>query len=347
MIALDSLLAAVISGLPDPAVLVAPDGRIIRFNRPLLGLCELNYLTLQRQVSAGVTLADLVHSVDGEDVACLRRCLTEGRVFRLAEVSARSVAGQDLVLWQAFIPIRGEDGSVVFALAILRDVSAEARMQAGFRELVATAEARAESLELQVAERTRALTSALEEVTRVSRTDTLTGLANRRAFFEIAFRELEAARRHQRPFSVLMCDLDHFKQVNDVYGHSAGDQLLVACARSLEDALRRGDFVARFGGEEFIALLTHAGREAGRAVAERCRRNIEALDTSRLRTRILTTPTASFGLASFPEDGEQLEQIIAGADAALYVAKQAGRNRVEVFQKEAVLVRDEADRRSS
>jgi diguanylate cyclase (GGDEF)-like protein len=326
---------------------VAPTQRIIRYNRPLFGLCGLSHLTLQRQVEVGVTLAELVGAVDGEDVACLGRCLGEGRVFRLAEVAARSVVGQDLVLWEAFIPIFDEDESVVFALAIIRDVSAEVRMQASFRELVAAAEARAEHLEVQVAKRTRELTSALEEVTRVSRTDTLTGLANRRAFFETAFREMEAARRHQRPFSVLMCDLDHFKQMNDVYGHSTGDQILVACARSLEDALRRGDSVARFGGEEFIALLTQAGPAAARAVAERCRRNIEALDTSRLPARIVTTPTASFGLASFPEDGEQLEEIIAGADAALYVAKQAGRNRVEAFQKKPASVGNDGDGRSS
>ena len=102
----DQILAAVISGLPDPAAVVREDHKIVRCNRPFLALASLNYVQMQRRIREGISLGDIVRANDGEDVECLRRCLSEDKVFRLAEVSARTARGQELVLWQAFIPIK-------------------------------------------------------------------------------------------------------------------------------------------------------------------------------------------------------------------------------------------------
>ncbi|MBK8012109.1 MAG: sensor domain-containing diguanylate cyclase [Deltaproteobacteria bacterium] len=331
---LDHSLASVISGLPDPAAIVDARQQIVHYNRPLLALSGLNYPQMKRRIAVGLTVADLVRADAGEDVDYLRRCVDEGKVFRLAEVAATTATGQNVVLWQAFIPIFGADQRVTHAMIIIRDVSPEARMQIRFRELVREAEARAEDLEFLVAQRTTELTRALDEVTRLSKTDPLTGLANRRAFFETAEREIDAARRYGRPFSILMCDVDHFKRVNDRYGHQAGDNLLVTCAHGLRRALRRSDLLARFGGEEFIALLIECSPASASITAERCRQNISEatqiqLDTS--SAAISHQLTASFGLASYPDDGDDLHTLIQRADAALYAAKAAGRNRVATY----------------
>ncbi|MCB9652843.1 MAG: sensor domain-containing diguanylate cyclase [Deltaproteobacteria bacterium] len=332
----DQILAAVISGLPDPAAVVREDHKIVRCNRPFLALASLNYVQMQRRIREGISLGDIVRANDGEDVECLRRCLSEDKVFRLAEVSARTARGQELVLWQAFIPIKDGDSAVRHAIVIVRDVSSEARVQERFRELVASAEARAEDLEFLVAQRTRELSSALEEVTRLSQTDPLTGLANRRAFFDTATREVEAALRYRRPFSILMCDLDHFKQVNDVCGHQMGDRLLVSCADALRGALRRSDFLARFGGEEFIALLLECTPASALVTAERCRQNITTQPAC--ATNGLPRPmTASFGIASFPKDSEDLATLIQCADSALYAAKASGRNAVAAYQQPSTI----------
>ncbi|MGA0609384.1 diguanylate cyclase [Caldimonas sp. KR1-144] len=160
-----------------------------------------------------------------------------------------------------------------------------------------------------------------------SNTDFLTGLPNRRAFFEAATRELAQARRHLHSLSLMMLDLDHFKRINDTYGHAAGDEVLKAVAARARVSFRLGDVVARYGGEEFVVLLPHCPREEAIHNAERLRQIIAELVVP-LATRDRMTTTVSIGVAvSTPEDLTP-DTLCQRADRALYHAKRHGRNRV-------------------
>lgn len=156
-------------------------------------------------------------------------------------------------------------------------------------------------------------------------TDVLTGLPNRRHADETLERLLASARRKGRSVTVMLFDLDHFKAINDRFGHAAGDDALRATAQATRELLRGGDYVARFGGEEFLALLPETGRADASVVAESLRSRIQALDVPGLENGV----TASFGVAVYPDHGIGADELIKAADVALYRAKQAGRNRVE------------------
>ena len=166
--------------------------------------------------------------------------------------------------------------------------------------------------------------------------DPLTGAHNRRHFFQRAQEELYRAGRYQRPVALIIFDLDFFKQVNDTYGHAAGDRVLQTVAALVRGSIRAADIFARYGGEEFILLLPEAGLEAGLETAERLRRTIAAAPVSHPPDVIPITISA--GVAALPAPGqpvpwppETLDRLINQADQALYAAKNAGRNRVQAF----------------
>lgn len=152
--------------------------------------------------------------------------------------------------------------------------------------------------------------------------DGLTGLKNHRAFQERLFSDCEAAQRHAAPLSLLLLDVDHFKQYNDTFGHPAGDAVLKQVARLLEQTTRDCDFAARYGGEEFVVILPQTDLAGAMRVAERCRVFIESADWD------CRPITASFGVAAYSLDCADGDALIAAADKALYAAKFQGRNQV-------------------
>ena len=156
-------------------------------------------------------------------------------------------------------------------------------------------------------------------------TDALTGLPNRRHADEVLERLLAAARRTRRPLAVVLFDLDHFKAINDNFGHSIGDEALRATASATRELLRGSDHAARFGGEEFLLLLPETSADDALIVAEKLRAQIAELEVEGLDREV----TASFGVAAYPDHEATADRLIEAADAALYRAKAAGRNRVE------------------
>ncbi|MDI6772395.1 MAG: diguanylate cyclase [bacterium] len=157
--------------------------------------------------------------------------------------------------------------------------------------------------------------------------DPLTGLFNRRYMEETLEREIRRAERSGRPLSVMMLDLDHFKQFNDTFGHSAGDALLRELGGMLRANLRAGDIACRFGGEEFVLILPEAAPDCARTRAEQFREAAKHLHVSHLGES-LGPVTVSLGVAAFPEHGTSGEALLEAADAALYRAKSEGRDRV-------------------
>jgi diguanylate cyclase (GGDEF)-like protein/PAS domain S-box-containing protein len=173
--------------------------------------------------------------------------------------------------------------------------------------------------------------SALKEVEQRLREaamrDPLTGLFNRRHFYEVATRELERVRRYRRPLSLAMLDADHFKQQNDRFGHGVGDEILVALAKSASLELRKTDVLARYGGEEFVVLFTETELDEAMRVTDRLR---AAVANEPLLTSVGGVPiTLSAGVVEWSPADRTLEALIERADRALYRAKALGRNRVE------------------
>jgi len=185
-------------------------------------------------------------------------------------------------------------------------------------ELLARVRAGRRIVELQ-----KALLASNRRLDELSRTDSLTGIGNRRSFDGELVSRFEHALRYGRPLTLVMIDIDHFKKINDTFGHQAGDEVLQRIARVLQRTTRQSDFVARFGGEEFVVLLPETPMLEGLQVAEKIRAAVAAED---LPNRV----TVSAGVATMPQPHiDSPDALIAAADAALYKAKESGRNRVE------------------
>ncbi len=325
---------SVAAGLPDAAILLDSELCPLHYNAAYMMMSGMRRQALERALAAGPARTfEVLGCAREDDAETARACMKSGRVIRLDEMEVRNTGGQAFVAIVTFIPVFDSSGAVVALLQTFRDVSAEARMQARYKELLGEERARAEDLERQVQLRTMELTAALEEVTRLSRTDPLTKLLNRRAFTEHAEHNLALADRYERTAGLLMCDLDHFKRLNDTYGHLAGDAMLAAAAGALQKVIRGTDKIARFGGEEFVILLSEA--DAGKVfeVGERCRQAVHELPIDQIIPAAKAPQTVSIGVAIFPQHGRSLDELVASADKALYEAKDGGRNRVVLFNE--------------
>jgi diguanylate cyclase (GGDEF)-like protein len=160
-------------------------------------------------------------------------------------------------------------------------------------------------------------------------TDALTGLHNRGWLDDAFDREVKRSERDHLPLSLIMIDVDNFKDFNDDYGHLAGDQVLITVAEAICSPLRPNDLVARFGGEEFAVLLPETTVNNARQIAERLREHVSATDAGMLDNQHLPKVTISLGVAG-RQPGAQLDKMIAAADVAMYQAKRHGKNRVEI-----------------
>ena len=169
----------------------------------------------------------------------------------------------------------------------------------------------------------------LELAERRAMTDSLTGLANARAVEDAMSRMVAHAGRTAETLTAVMLDLDHFKAINDSFGHQRGDQVLAAVGDLLSDEIRASDFAGRYGGEEFLVLLPHTSRAGGIELAEKLREGIEGLRVRGLGRRL----SASFGVAALLDDAGDPNDLLRCADRALYAAKAAGRNRVVAFER--------------
>ena len=166
-------------------------------------------------------------------------------------------------------------------------------------------------------------------------TDSLTGLYVRRYFMVKLQEEIHRAERYNKRLSVIMADLDRFKSINDTYGHDAGDRALKVISKFLQKNIRDVDAIARYGGEEFVMLIPDADKEAAFCLAERLRDEL-----AKVELEDLPPVTISLGIATYPSDGTDLEELIKRADAAMYEAKQQGRNRSVKFSKAVKLIRN-------
>lgn len=187
---------------------------------------------------------------------------------------------------------------------------------------------RTKALQDELRTKNKQLEELLYKVEYLAITDALTGLYNRRRFHDILLKEFERSKRYATPVSLLMIDIDHFKKVNDRYGHLAGDDVLRNVAQIIQKIIRDIDTAARYGGEEYIVILPNTEKNDALKVAERMRTTIE---NNRFAEIDNSTITISIGIAGMPDNQIDTEdKLIRAADLALYRSKQNGRNRSQI-----------------
>jgi diguanylate cyclase (GGDEF)-like protein len=265
-----------------------------------------------------VLLDIIMPGMDGFEVARrIRQLEKDGEWTPIIFLSARA-SDQDLA---EGINVGGDD-------YLVKPVS-EIVLRAKVRAMQRIAQMRYSLLVL-----TRKLDEANRELTRLSAVDGLTGIPNRRCFDDTLAREWRRSQRNRQPLSLLLADVDHFKEFNDTYGHQVGDDCLKAVARSLAGCLNRAtDLVARYGGEEFAVVLPDTDEHGARAVAELMRDAVAALAVPHSASSVAGHVTLSLGVASCVPGNEpeaSAESLLGDADKALYEAKRGGRNRVFV-----------------
>jgi len=172
-----------------------------------------------------------------------------------------------------------------------------------------------------------------KELEQLASTDPMTHLYNRRYFSEVATTVVKLAKRSGLVYSVIMVDIDKFKRINDTYGHTIGDEVIIAVAKMLKYNKRESDIVSRWGGEEFVLLLPQTKEDGAMIIAEKLRQNIEALREVTIDGKKLCF-TVSLGVATADFNNcSDIEDVINNADKALYRAKEGGRNRIEMFKR--------------
>lgn len=269
------------------------DGKLLWVNPGVERLTGYNAEECMNQRSHPM---EIVHPEDRETVA--RAMAAAGKAPSMTELEFRVVCKDGTVRWCAAVsqPAIDTQGRNVGFRASIRDISDRKALQ--------------QQLEL------------------LASTDPLTGVLNRRRFFHTAEAELYRARRYDRPLVLALVDIDHFKRINDGFGHAVGDDTLKTLAHAFANRLRRSDLFARFGGEEFVLLLPETQLGDGLRLCERLRQMVE---TIRLQIPDRAEPfgfTVSIGVADLQHEGDSLNQLLARADAALYKAKRDGRNQV-------------------
>jgi diguanylate cyclase (GGDEF)-like protein/PAS domain S-box-containing protein len=224
----------------------------------------------------------------------IRDAMTSGERIR-TQILNYTKDGQPVWMDINIVPIFNEHGKLAYFAAIERDLTEHKMLEARLEMLAST--------------------------------DTLTGLPNRLAIMNKAEKEFARSKRYSRPLSLVMIDVDHFKSINDTYGHATGDHVLQNVGHICTDTLRDSDLLGRVGGEEFILILPDTPKQNAEYVAERMR---ERLELSEIKYEQHTLKiTASFGVASIREADIAMEEIIERADAAMYTAKNSGRNQVQ------------------
>ncbi|UCC24719.1 MAG: diguanylate cyclase [Gemmatimonadales bacterium] len=279
----------VVEEMEDAVVVLDRRGRIVDVNR-------------SARERLGLRLLGPVPIALGATWSSVKRDLGEAGMTVSERVELPVTAGQ-MHTFEMSATLLGPQGGRDRQVLVLRDITRQVEME-------------------------RELSQARDSLERLANTDELTGLANRRSLLRQLQLEVDRAHRYQRPFSLVLLDLDHFKRVNDTYGHAAGDEVLRATARAMEYVSRDLDLPGRMGGEEFAVLLPETDAEGARVVADRLRVEIarylhEPESESSFRV------TASLGVATLDPGSElDVEGLMQGADEALYRAKEEGRNRV-------------------
>lgn len=245
------------------------------------------------------------------------RAITKGETSIDEEIRIECFDGTSKIILNSALPLRDAEQKIMGAIIVNQDITSRYRAEEELRHAK-------ESIEIA----NRELQEALVREQALARTDGLTGINNRRHFFDLATSGFAVAQRYDNPLSILLLDIDHFKKINDTFGHQVGDAILKLLSTVACEHLRDADVIARYGGEEFIVLLPNTSAQGAYIVAENIRNGIarRSINTDKGYASV----TVSAGIAEISSKEDTLDHLIRCADQALYIAKAKGRNRTEV-----------------
>lgn len=289
-------LKTIVETEPECVKLLAMDGTLVQMNRAGLDMIEAE----SEQQVIGARVVDLVAPEHRAAFTALHQQVIGGESGVL-EFEIIGLKGGHRWLDTHAVPMRDADGTIKGLLGVTRDVTERKRAQ--------------------------------RELERLAQTDALTGLANRRHFMELAEQELSRTLRYGGQLSVLMADIDHFKNINDTHGHHMGDLVLQRLGELCREILRDVDVVGRIGGEEFAVILPQTGAEKALEVGERIRKTVAKAELP-LEHGIPLRITLSLGVTTLAGTHANVDTLLAQADRALYEAKNLGRDRVCVYKAE-------------
>ena len=294
-------LETLMENMPDGLLVLDPQGRIVDANPAageMVGTEPRDWVgcTPREVLGAWPNVALNIENADEDDAGC-------------------TMDASDRCISVRVSPLRGREGERIGSLVTMSDVSVRVRTERALQDANRNLVVRLSDIE-----------GLQKELKEQAFHDPATGLYNRRYLMQALEREILRARQDGYPLSVVMIDVDHFKETNDTYGHIAGDLVLRALADGLRRESRPGDVAARFGGDEFLLVMPHATLAEARRRAEQWR--LALAETTVEWHGDLLTAAVSMGVASFPEQGASSDAVLAAADRAVYLAKAQGRNRV-------------------
>jgi diguanylate cyclase (GGDEF)-like protein/PAS domain S-box-containing protein len=307
-------LHTIIETEPECVIQMAIDGSLLQMNRAGLNMFEADSLA---QV-LGQKLQALVTPECREAFMALTQKVFAGESGNLA-FEILGLKGGHRWLETHSVPLRNSQAQIIALLGVTLDISQRKRFEAMQAETK-------QQLESQLAEISELHIRLQDQVIR----DPLTGLHNRRYLAETLPRELSRAKREGYSLALIMLDLDHFKHVNDTYGHAAGDEVLKTLSAILRKGARESDIICRYGGEEFLVALPRMSADQGLQRVETWR--LELANTPIRYSDSMITVTLSAGIAGFPDHGADVETLLLHSDEALYRSKNEGRNRVSCFE---------------
>jgi diguanylate cyclase (GGDEF)-like protein len=226
---------------------------------------------------------------------------------------------QDIVFDVFYSPVFDQHGKVIQVIGVANDITERKLAEIDLQYMKASLQSANNDLK-----------AILAREQQLARTDALTGVYNRRHLYELAQHEFEIAARYHQPLSILMFDIDHFKHVNDTFGHALGDQILQLVTQIARAELRSADVIGRYGGEEFVIVLPMTNAQQAYPLAERIRAGVAALRVPTEKGDAIVTLSIGIVEMAHGVQTKTAEELIRFSDKAMYAAKQAGRNRTEI-----------------
>ncbi len=296
----ESFLSTIFDSFHDPFSIVNRDYRIVKFNDAFSRIKNLPAKDL-----LGKKCYEALHGRDSVCDDCVIAKTFQSKDPCAKEKQVRQANGTEIWIEIYTYPILDQQRNVTHVVEYTRDITDRKKSEAEKKQLI-------------------------ENLNHLSTTDSLTGLCNRRALTETLYYEIERAQRYNTDLSLILCDVDKFKPINDTYGHAAGDAALQAVSEALKTMLRKTDILGRYGGDEFMIILPETTLNGAKLLAEKIRLAVSGVELPVAKNEQISL-SISLGVAGCCAPAESIDTLVRLADSALYQSKQGGRNRVSAM----------------